>query len=82
MIPLECEWKDVGSWEAVYEISELDDNGNYIMGNVVDLDSKDSLVYSTSKLITTIGLKDIAVVETEDAILVCDRNRSQDVKKS
>ncbi len=81
MIPLECEWKDVGSWEAVYEISELDDNGNYIMGNVVDLDSKDSLVYSTSKLITTIGLKDIAVVETEDAILVCDRNRSQDVKK-
>ena len=81
MIPLECEWKDVGSWEAVYDISTLDDNGNYLMGNVLDLDSKDSLVYSTSKLITTIGLKDTVVVETEDAILVCDRNRSQEVKK-
>ena len=81
MIPLNCDWKDVGSWEAVYNISEPDDNGNYIMGNVLDLDSKNSLVYSTSKLITTIGLKDTVVVETEDAILVCDKNRSQDVKK-
>ena len=81
MIPLDCEWRDVGSWEAIYEISEKDDNGNYIMGNVLDLDSEDSMVYSTSKLITTIGLKDTVVVETEDAVLVCDRHRSQDVKK-
>lgn len=81
LIPLDNEWKDVGSWEAVYEISEKDDNGNYIMGNVLDLDSKDSMVYSTSKLITTVGLDNIVVVETEDAVLVCDRKRAQDVKK-
>ena len=81
MIPLDCEWRDVGSWEAIYEISEKDDNGNYIMGNVLDLDSEDSMVYSTSKLITTIGLKDTVVVETEDAVLVCDIHRSHDVKK-
>ncbi len=81
MIPLECDWKDVGSWEAIYDISEKDDNGNYIMGNVLDLDSRDSMVYSTSKLITTIGLKDTVVVETEDAVLVCDRHRSHEVKK-
>lgn len=81
MIPLDCEWKDVGSWQAVYDISEKDDNNNYIMGNVLDLDSKNSMVYSTSKLITTIGLKDTVVVETEDAVLVCDRERAHDVKK-
>ena len=81
MIPLKTDWKDVGSWEAVYDISEKDDDGNYLMGNVLDLDSKDSLVYSTSKLITTIGLKNTVVVETEDAVLVCDRNRVNDVKK-
>ena len=81
MIPLECDWKDVGSWEAVYDISEKDDDGNYIMGNVLDLDSKDSLVYSTSKLVTTIGLNNTVVVETEDAVLVCDRERVNDVKK-
>lgn len=81
MIPLECDWKDVGSWEAVYDISEKDKKGNYINGNVVDLDSQNSVIYSTSKLITTIGLKDTVVVETEDAVLVCDRHRAQDVKR-
>ncbi len=81
MVPLGCDWRDVGSWEAVYAISEKDENGNYLMGNVIDLDSKDSMVYSTSKLITTIGLENVVVVETEDAVLVCDRERSQDVKK-
>ncbi len=80
VIPMDCDWTDVGSWEAVYEISEKDEKGNCKMGKVVDLDSENSLIYSTSKLITTIGLKDTVVVETEDAILVCDRNRSQEVK--
>lgn len=81
LIPLDTEWKDVGSWEAVFDVSEKDNNGNCVMGNVLDLDSKDSLIYSTSKLITTIGLKDTVVVETEDAVLVCDKSRAQDVKK-
>lgn len=81
MVPLDCEWKDVGSWDAIYEISEKDENGNYLMGNVVDLGSKNSMIYSTSKLITSIGLEDTVVVETEDALLVCDRENSNDVKK-
>jgi len=81
MIPLDCEWKDVGSWEAVYDVSNKDKKGNYISGKVIDLDSKDSIIYSTSKLITTIGLENTVVVETEDAVLVCDKNRAQDVKR-
>ena len=81
MIPIESEWSDIGSWESVYEVSEKDEKGNCKIGNIVDIDSENSLIYSTSKLITTIGLKDTVVVETEDAILVCDKNRAQEVKK-
>lgn len=81
LLPMNCYWYDMGSWEAIYDISEKDENGNYISGNVIDIDSKDSIIYSTSKLVTTIGLEDIIVVETEDALLVCDRTKAQDVKK-
>lgn len=81
MIPIESRWSDVGAWESVYDVSEKDENGNCKMGNVVDIDSENSLIYSTSKLITTIGLKDTVVVETDDAILVCDKNRAQEVSQ-
>ncbi len=81
MLPMECEWHDLGSWEAIYDISEKDEHGNSVFGNVIDLDSENSMIYSTSKLVTTIGLKDLVVVETEDAFLVCEKSRTQDVKK-
>lgn len=81
LLPLDCDWNDLGSWQAIYDVSKKDKNGNYITGNVIDVDSENSMIYSNSKLITTIGLKDTVVIETEDAILVCDKNRTQDVKK-
>ena len=81
MLPLNCKWHDLGSWEAIYEIAEKDENGNSIQGNVVDVDSKNSMIYSTSKLVATIGLEDMVVVETEDAFLVCEKSKSQDVKR-
>lgn len=81
MVPLNCYWYDMGSWEAIYELAEKDKDGNYIEGDVVDIDSKNSMVYSTSKLVTTIGLEDTIVVETEDAVLICDKSKAQDVKK-
>ena len=81
LLPLDCGWNDLGSWQAIYDVSQKDKNGNYITGNVIDFDSKNSMIYSNSKLITTIGLNDTVVIETEDAILVCDKNRTQDVKK-
>ncbi len=79
-IPLNTEWKDIGSWDAIYEISEKDNNGNYFRGQTIDIDSKNSLVYSTSKLTATLGLKDTIVVETEDAVLVCDKNNNNGIK--
>lgn len=81
LVPLDCGWNDLGSWEALYDISKKDKNGNYITGNVIDIGSKNSMVYSTSKLVTTLGLKNKVVVETDDALLVCDKSRTQDVKK-
>ena len=81
LLPFDCEWNDMGSWEAIYDISEKDSNNNYIFGNVLDINSNNSLIYSTSKLVTTIGLDNIAVIETDDAILVCNKNKTQDVKQ-
>lgn len=81
LLPLNCGWNDLGSWQAIYDVSQKDENNNYITGNVIDVDSKNSMIYSTSKLVTTIGLEDTVVIETEDALLVCNKNRTQDVKK-
>lgn len=81
LVPLDCGWNDLGSWEALYDISKKDKNGNYITGNVIDIDSENSMIYSTSKLVTTLGLKNKVVVETDDALLICDKSRTQDVKK-
>ncbi len=80
MIKLESDWKDVGSWDAIYDISRKDKDGNVFVGHVLDEDSKNSFVYSSSKLVATIGLEDVVLVETEDAILACSKDKTQDVK--
>lgn len=81
MVELQSDWTDVGSWKSIYEISPKDGNNNVFIGHVLDKDSKNSFVYSSSKLVATIGLEDTIVVETEDAILACKKDRSQDVKQ-
>ena len=79
-IPFDSEWLDIGSWEAMYEISNKDENGNCISGKVLDFGSENSLISANSKMVTTIGLKDKVVVETEDAILICDKNKTDEIK--
>lgn len=81
LLPMDCGWNDVGSWESIYDMSEKDANKNYISGNVIELDCKNSMFYSTSKLISAIGLENVVIVETEDAILACDKSKTQEVKK-
>lgn len=80
VIPLGAEWKDIGSWDAIYDVSKKDENGNYFFGKTIDIDSKNTMVYSTSKLTATLGLEDTIVVETEDAILVSDKKNEKGVK--
>ncbi len=81
MIPLDCGWNDLGSWEAVFDMFDKDENNNVISGNVADIGSKNSLILSQSKFVGSIGLDNIVVVETDDAILISDKNKTQEVKK-
>lgn len=81
VIPADIGWSDVGSWTALDEISIKDIHGNVITGNVVDVDSRNSILYASNRLVATLGLQDMIVVDTEDATLVCRKERAQDVKK-
>lgn len=74
-------WNDVGSWEEVYQLSPKDGSGNVVTGNTIVLDSANSLVHSGNKMIATVGVQNLIIVDTGDAVLICDRSRAQDVKK-
>ena len=80
LVKLESDWNDLGSWQSIYDVSTKDANKNVFVGHVIDEGSKNSFVYASSKLVTTIGLEDTVIVETEDAILACKKDRTQDVK--
>ncbi|MCR4880694.1 MAG: mannose-1-phosphate guanylyltransferase/mannose-6-phosphate isomerase [bacterium] len=80
VVPLESDWKDLGSWEAIYDIQEKDTKGNAIAGKVIAKNCKNSLIYSNSKLISAIGAENLVVVETSDAVLVCDKDKTNTVK--
>lgn len=81
LVELKSDWNDLGSWKSIYDISKKDERGNVKIGRVLDEGSKNSFVYSSSKLVATIGLEDVVVVETEDAVLACKADKAQDVKK-
>lgn len=74
-------WSDMGSWRAIEDISEKDESGNIIAGNVIDIGSRDSIVYAGKRLVATVGLQDMVVVDTPDATLVCHKDHTQDVRK-
>ena len=81
VLPVEMEWSDLGSWESIFQVSEKDAQGNVLRGNVILHDTQNSLIFSSKKLVTSIGVENLIIVETDDALLVCDMKRSQDVKK-
>ena len=80
-IPGSFGWDDVGSWLAVERINETDDDKNYIDGDVITVDSKRTTVCGGKRLIAAIGTRDIIIVDTDDGLLVCSKNNTQDVKK-
>lgn len=82
VIPGDFGWNDVGSWDALYNVYERDIRGNVSVGDVIDIDSSDSVFFNSTKdrLVAGIGLKDTVVVSTKDAILVLNKDRAQDVK--
>ena len=80
-IPGSFGWDDVGSWLAMERINETDDDKNYIDGDVITVDSKRTTICGGKRLIAAVGTRDLIVVDTEDVLLVCNKNSTQDVKK-
>lgn len=81
MIPLDAGWDDVGSWEAMWNISDKDADGNVMCGDVIGFDVKNSLIRGQDRLVTAVGVSDLVIVETGDAVLVTSLSNSQGVKK-
>jgi mannose-1-phosphate guanylyltransferase / mannose-6-phosphate isomerase len=80
MVPLQAGWSDLGAWDAVWQVSAKDASGNASRGDVLSQDCRGTLVHATTRLVSTVGLDDVIVVETSDAVLVADRRHAQDVK--
>ena len=81
MVPLAAGWSDLGAWDAVWQTRAHDSEGNSVEGDAVLHNSRNTLVHASSRLVTAVGLDDIVVIETADAVLVMNRGASQDVKQ-
>ena len=81
VVPGDFGWNDVGSWDVLGAIYPTDEDGNIKRGENISIDTKDCIVYSDDKLISTVGVKDLIVVSTKDAVMVCRKDKAQDVKK-
>jgi len=80
VVKLDVGWSDVGSWAAYWDVQDKDASGNVLVGDAVAIDTSDSLIFSSSRLVSTVGVNNLVVVETKDAVLVVDKDKSQDVK--
>lgn len=81
MVSLAAGWSDLGAWDAVWQVADKDADGNAQVGDVMLQDSRNTLVHASSRLVSVVGLDNVVVVETADAVMVADRAHSQDVKK-
>lgn len=80
MVELNAGWNDLGAWDAVWQVGVQDEQGNVTTGDILLTNSKNSLVHASSRLVTAVGVENLIIVETADAVLVADRKNSQDVK--
>ena len=81
MVKMLSDWSDLGSWDAVYEINKKDEHGNVKIGNIIETGCENSMLYSSERVLAGVGLKDVIIVETPDAILACSKEDTQGVKK-
>lgn len=80
VIPTDIDWNDMGTWTEVSETWEKDQNSNYHFGKYISLDSEGCIIYSLQKNVALIGVKDVIIIDTPDGLLVCDKNRADDVR--
>jgi len=81
VVPGDFGWDDVGSWTSIERLYEKDENDNVIKGNVVSVDTKKCIITGSDKLIATLGIEDVIIVDTEDALLICSKDKAQNVKE-
>jgi mannose-1-phosphate guanylyltransferase len=81
VVPADIGWSDVGSWRALSEFLTPDAQGNVVIGNQRGIDTSGCFIYTPNKLVATIGLTDLVVIETDDVVLICPKERDQDVRK-
>lgn len=80
-LPLDIYWNDIGSWDSLYDVLDKDEDGNVKHGDIVSVDTKGSMIIGSKRLISTIGLEDIVIVETDDAIMIAKKGETQKVKE-
>ena len=81
MVELNAGWNDLGAWDAVWQVGKRDGNGNVVNGDVLLAGTKNSLVHASNRLVSAVGVENLIIIETADAVLIADKNNSQDVKK-
>lgn len=81
VVPMSVGWNDIGSWSAISEVRDKDEQGNVLRGDTLTVDTRDSVVWSEGRLVATLGVSNAVVVETADAVLVADRSRAQNIKQ-
>ncbi len=82
VIPVDFGWNDVGSWAAIHEINDTDENDNVVLNaEHLGFDTTGSLIQGNKRFVATIGLEDVVIIDTDDALLVCDKNKVQDIKQ-
>ncbi|KAB2903095.1 MAG: mannose-1-phosphate guanylyltransferase/mannose-6-phosphate isomerase [Burkholderiaceae bacterium] len=81
VVPLDAGWSDLGAWDALWDVLPHDDQGNAHAGQTLSINTRDSLLFSQTRLVAAVGVENLVVVETADAILVADKFKTQDVKK-
>ena len=80
VLPMDVYWNDIGSWDSLYEIADKDSSGNVKMGDIIATDTRDTLIMSNKRLISTIGLEDCLIVDTDDALLIAKKGETQKVR--
>ena len=81
VVPMDAGWSDIGSWSSLWDQGNKDDAGNSTHGDVITTDTESSFVHAESRLVTTVGVRNLVIVETQDAVLVADRDKAQEVKQ-
>ncbi len=81
VLPLDAQWSDIGSWKSVWENTDKDNYGNVIKGNVISQNTEHCYLHSENKLLVSLGIKDLVIIDTDDATLIAEKNQSQNIKK-